>query len=56
MPKEGDKYIVVRNSIPTSEFEFDSIKEAEIELNRWKNIIKRWPDGSKLAIIPKPTR
>ena len=53
MAKTGTKYIVIRNSIPTSEFEFSSFQEAETELKRWKKIIQRWPDGSKLEIVAK---
>lgn len=45
------KYIVKRNGIRVSEVSHETRKEAMIEYNHWRNIIKRWPDGSKLEVV-----
>jgi predicted GIY-YIG superfamily endonuclease len=44
------KYAVYRNNYRVSELEYASPKEAEEEYGKWENIIKKWPDGSKLTI------
>jgi hypothetical protein len=45
------KYVVMRNDkkITDEELSFD---EAKRELERWENILKRWPDGTKVRIEP----
>jgi hypothetical protein len=44
------KYIVMRNDKPLSNEEL-TLEEANQELERWQNVLKRWPDGSKLSIV-----
>lgn len=45
------KYIVMRDDRPISDEKF-SLEEAQKELERWDNILKRWPDGTKVRIEP----
>jgi len=45
------RYVVKRNGIPVSESEFPTKEEALTEYNHWKNILSRWPDGSRLEIV-----
>jgi hypothetical protein len=47
--KDTTKYVVLRNERRTSQDEM-TLEEATEELKRWQNIIKRWPDGSKVRI------
>lgn len=51
VPEINDpRYIVKRNGIRVSEEVHTSYESATNELNYWKDLIKRWPDGSKLTI------
>lgn len=43
-------YAVFRNGTRVSDTEYDSKFDAQRELDYWSNIIKRYPDGSKLEI------
>jgi hypothetical protein len=43
------KYIVMRNDRPITNEEL-TFEEAMSELTRWENILKRWPDGTKVRI------
>lgn len=45
------KYVVIRNGLRVSDLEYSNKDEAKVEYDHWKNIITRWPDGSKLEII-----
>ena len=45
------KYVVIRNGLRVSELEYLNEEEDKVEYDHWKNIVKRWPDGSKLEII-----
>jgi hypothetical protein len=45
------KYVVIRNGLRVSDLEYSNKEEAKVEYDHWKNIITRWPDGSKLEII-----
>jgi hypothetical protein len=49
--KHTDKYVVMRDNIKISNDEF-TLEEATNELNRWKAILKKWPDGTKVRIEP----
>jgi len=44
------KYIVLRDGIRVSEDMHNSEVEASREANFWREIIKRWPDGTKVTI------
>ena len=44
--EKKSKYIVMRNDRPISTEEL-TLDEAKKELERWENILKRWPDGTK---------
>jgi hypothetical protein len=46
-----DRYVVVRNGSRVSDEEYTTRDEAQPELDHWKRVIKRWPDGSKLEIL-----
>jgi hydrogenase maturation factor len=46
-----NKYVVIRNGLRVSELEYLNEEDAKVEYDHWKNIVKRWPDGSKLEII-----
>lgn len=43
-------YAVFRNGFRVSNTEYESETFAQPELDYWKNIISRYPDGSKLEI------
>ncbi len=45
------KYVVIRNGLRVSDLEYSNKDEAKVEYDHWKNIIARWPDGSKLEIV-----
>lgn len=42
--------IVVRNGFRVSNSEYETPEEAHHEYTYWANILKHWPDGSKLEI------
>jgi hypothetical protein len=50
---EKKKYVVVRSGLRVSDLEYDSPAEATQELEHWKSVIKRWPDGSVVAVVEK---
>jgi hypothetical protein len=43
-------YAVFRNGFRVSSSEYESESFAQPELDYWKNIISRYPDGSKLEV------
>lgn len=45
------KYTVMRNDRRITDEEL-SLEDAQKELERWQNILKRWPDGTKVRIEP----
>ena len=45
------KYAVSRNGSRVSDLEYTNKEEAKTEYDHWNNIVKRWPDGSKLEIV-----
>jgi len=47
------KYVVVRNGLRVSDQEYDTPVEANTEVQHWKSIIKRWPDGSTIEVVEK---
>jgi hypothetical protein len=49
MEEVEKKYLVMRNDKPISNEEL-TLGEAKKELERWNNILKRWPDGTKVRI------
>jgi hypothetical protein len=50
---EKNKYVVVRSGLRVSDLEYDSPAEATQELEHWKSVIKRWPDGSAVVVVEK---
>jgi hypothetical protein len=53
MTKSKETMVAVfRNGHRVSETEYPSASFAEKELDHWKNIVKKYPDGSKLEILP----
>ena len=48
--KEPKMYAVFRNGTRVSDSEYDSPTAARPEHDYWANIVRRWPDGSKLDI------
>jgi hypothetical protein len=44
------KYIVLRDGIRVSEDMHNSLPKAEVEASYWREIIKRWPDGTKVVV------
>ncbi len=50
---EKKKYVVVRSGLRVSDLEYDSPAEATQELEHWKSVIKRWPDGSVVVVVEK---
>jgi hypothetical protein len=49
--EEEIKYKVMRNDKPITNEEL-TLEEAQKELNRWKQILKRWPDGTTVRLEP----
>jgi len=47
--KKATKFIVMRNDRPITNEEL-TLEEAKSELTRWEQILKRWPDGTKVRI------
>jgi hypothetical protein len=48
---EKMRYKVMRNDKPVTNEEL-TLEEAQQELNRWQNILKRWPDGTRVRLEP----
>jgi len=44
------KFIVLRDGIRVSDDMHNSEADAQHEANFWREIIKRWPDGTKVTI------
>lgn len=44
------KFIVLRDGVKVSEDIHEKEEKAEQEANFWREIIKRWPDGTKVTI------
>ena len=44
------RYIVLRDGYRVSEDMHTDLKEAEIEAEFWKSVVRRWPDGTKVII------
>jgi hypothetical protein len=44
------KYVVTRSGVRVSEKDYDSIESASDEVEHWKKIISRWPDGTKIVV------
>lgn len=44
------KYVVTRNGIRVSEFEYDSMEETSHEVAHWNKILKTWPDGTHITV------
>jgi hypothetical protein len=44
------KYIVTRSGTRVSDLEYDSKEKAKSEYDSWCNVVKRWPDGTKIQI------
>lgn len=49
MESDNKKYVVMRDDRKITD-ELLTLKEATEELERWKKILKRWPDGTKVRI------
>lgn len=50
---KNKKYIVVRGGLRVSDQEYDDPSDAKDELQHWKSIVKRWPDGSLVEVVEK---
>ena len=50
---EKKKYVVVRSGLRVSDQEYDNPADATVELEHWKSVIKRWPDGSVIEVVEK---
>lgn len=48
---DEQKYVVMRNDKKITGEEL-TLDEATKELERWQNILKRWPDGTTVRIEP----
>jgi hypothetical protein len=53
MAEKTKKYVVVRSGLRVSELEYDAPSEAQSEMEHWKSIVKRWPDGTVVEIVEK---
>ena len=50
------KYVVLRNGVRVSSTEYNSIEECDTELNFWKRVVERWPDGSVVEAVVKENK
>lgn len=46
-----ERYVVMRDEVRVSDDEYFSEHDAQPEYQHWLNIIKRWPDNSKIKIV-----
>jgi len=44
------KFIVLRDGVRVSEDMHSTEASAEVEANYWREIIRRWPDGTKVIV------
>ncbi len=44
------RYIVLRDGHRVSEDMHSELKEAEVEAEFWRSVIRRWPDGTKVVV------
>lgn len=44
------KFVVIRSGIRVSEREYDNVNDATEEVDHWKKILTKWPDGSKITV------
>lgn len=52
-PETGEPekvFVVLRNGFRVSNSEYENADQAQREYNYWAEIIRRWPDNSKLEI------
>ncbi len=49
---DGKLYAVFRNGIRVSDAEYPSTLFAQKELEYWQNVVKKFPDGSKVEVRP----
>ena len=49
-------YAVFRNGYRASESEYPSPLFAQKELEYWQNVVKKFPDGSKVEVRPVTTQ
>ena len=49
-------YAVFRNGYRVSESEYPSPLFAQKELEYWQNVVKKFPDGSKVEVRPVTTQ
>ena len=53
---DGKLYAVFRNGYRVSEAEYPSPLFAQKELEYWQNVVKKFPDGSKVEVRPVTTQ
>lgn len=53
MSDNKKKYVVVRSGLRVSDTEYDNPSEATAEVEYWRKIIKRWPDGTVVEVVEK---
>lgn len=49
-PVSQRKFVVTRSGVRVSEREYDNASEATQEVDHWKKILSKWPDGTKVAV------
>lgn len=50
---KNKKYVVVRSGLRVSDMEYDNYSDANAEVEHWKSILKRWPDGTVVEVVEK---
>ena len=50
---DNKKYVVVRSGLRVSDQEYNTPADAKVELEHWKSVIKRWPDGAVVDVVEK---
>jgi len=48
---DGVLYAVFRNGVRVSDSEYPDPFFAQAELKRWQDIVKKYPDGSRIEVL-----
>lgn len=49
--KKQTKYVVTRDGYRVSDIEYQNREDASNEYIFWNNVVKKWPDGTKIDIV-----
>lgn len=49
--KKQTRYVVTRDEYRVSDIEYQNREDASNEYIFWNNVVKKWPDGTKIDIV-----